>query len=185
MSIDNSVHSIFGASKVAADVMAQDSGKYFGITPGVFRGGCLTGPLHSGAELHGFLSYLIKCCLMRRTYHIYGYKGKQVRDNIHSYDLVNAFFHFHEKPRYGEVYNMGGGRFANISVLEAIDLCERICQEKLSWDYTEVNRKGDHIWYISDVSKFKSHYPQWDLTYTVDRSVTEIFQAQKELMKKI
>ncbi|MBU1125443.1 MAG: NAD-dependent epimerase/dehydratase family protein [Candidatus Omnitrophica bacterium] len=184
MSIDNSLHSVFGASKVAADVMVQEYGKYFGLKTGIFRGGCLTGPAHSGAELHGFLSYLVKCCITHRKYTIYGYKKKQVRDNIHSHDLVNAFYHFFQAPRCGEAYNMGGSRFANVSMIEAIELCEKISGEKLSCEYIKKNRIGDHIWWISDVSKFKSHYPEWDFTYDIEKTIKEIFALQKELLKK-
>lgn len=179
MSIDNCLHSVFGASKVAADVMVQEYGRYFGLKTGIFRGGCLTGPQHSGAALHGFLAYLVKCCLTGRKYTVYGYKGKQVRDNIHSSDLVNAFFHFFQKPRVAEVYNIGGGRFANISVLEAIDMCQEISGKKMNYDYVENNRIGDHIWWISDVSKFKGHYPQWDYKYCISDTLKEIFAAQK------
>ncbi|MDD4954250.1 MAG: NAD-dependent epimerase/dehydratase family protein [Candidatus Omnitrophica bacterium] len=162
MSIDSCLHSVFGASKVAADILTQEYGKYFGIKTGTFRGGCLTGPAHSGAELHGFLSYLVKCAITGRTYKIYGYKGKQVRDNIHSFDLVNAFYHFFQKPRPGEVYNIGGGRFANVSMLEAIQICEKTSGKKMNYQYQDKNRIGDHIWWVSDVSKFRSHYPAWD-----------------------
>src|SRR5690606_26243257 len=162
MSIDQSKHSVFGASKVAADIMVQEYGKYFEINTGVFRGGCLTGPNHSGAQLHGFLAYLMKCVITGNHYTIFGYNGKQVRDNIHSYDLVNMFWHFYNNPKQGEVYNAGGSRFSNCSMLEAIDLCEKISGKKMNYSYAESNRIGDHIWYISDVSKFKSHYPDWN-----------------------
>ncbi len=181
MSIDNCLHSLFGASKVSADILVQEYGKYFGLKTAVFRGGCLTGPAHSGAELHGFLSYLVKCAITGRQYKVFGYKGKQVRDNIHSYDLVNAFYHFFKDPRQGEVYNMGGGRFANISVLEAIELCEKISGNKFNYEYIDKNRIGDHIWWISDVSKFKSHYPKWDYKYNIEDTVKEIFEMQKTI----
>lgn len=184
MSIDDCLHSIFGASKVGADLMAQEYGRYFGLKVGIFRGGCLTGPAHSGAELHGFLSYLIKCNLMKRKYKIFGYKGKQVRDNIHSYDLVNAFYHFFKDARCGEAYNIGGSRFANISIMEAMKLCETISGEKFEYEYEETARKGDHIWWISDVSKFQSHYPQWKITHGIEDTVKEIYSAQKELLRK-
>lgn len=174
MSIDNSTHSIFGVSKVAADVMVQEYGRYFGLKTGVFRGGCLTGPAHSGAKLHGFLAYLIKCITNEETYTIFGYKGKQVRDNIHSFDLVNAFYHFYKKPRIGEVYNMGGSRHSNVSMLEAIEKVEKVLGKKAKIKYSSENRTGDHIWYISDVSKFKKHYPKWDYTYNNDRIIEEI-----------
>jgi len=175
MSIDNCKHSVFGASKVAADVMVQEYGRYFGIKTAVFRGGCLTGPNHSGAQLHGFLAYLMKCAINHQPYTIFGYKGKQVRDNIHSYDLVNMFWHFYNNPRSGEVYNAGGGRFANCSMLEAIQLCEEITDNKMNYSYSETNRIGDHIWYISDVSKFKGHYPDWNYTYDIRQTLAEMF----------
>jgi len=177
MSIDNCQHSLFGASKVAADVLVQEYGQYFGMRTGVFRGGCLTGPTHSGTKLHGFLSYLMKCTMTGDHYQVFGYKGKQVRDNIHSYDLVNAFYHFYSAPRVGEVYNIGGGRFSCCSMLEAIAVCEEIAQKKLRWTYEESNRIGDHIWWISDIRKFKHHYPNWSLTYDVRGILAEIFAA--------
>ncbi len=176
MSIDQTLHSVFGASKVAADVMVQEYGKYFGLHTAVFRGGCLTGPDHSGTELHGFLAYLIKCVATGKPYTIYGYKGKQVRDNIHSYDLVNMFWHFHQKPRNGEVYNAGGSRHSNISMLEAFKKAEDILGKKANTTYVDQNRIGDHIWYISDVSKFQSHYPDWKYTYDGDKLFEEICQ---------
>ncbi|NCS23853.1 MAG: NAD-dependent epimerase/dehydratase family protein [Microcystis aeruginosa BS13-02] len=175
MSIDACKHSLFGASKVAADVLVQEYGRYFEMKTASFRGGCLTGPSHSGTQLHGFLSYLMKCTMIGKEYSIYGYKGKQVRDNIHSYDLVNAFYHFYQTPRVAEVYNIGGSRFSNCSMLEAIQECEAIAAKKLNWQYVETNRIGDHIWWISDVSKFKNHYPDWQLTYTVTDILKEIF----------
>lgn len=174
MSIDNSKHSIFGASKVAADVMVQEYGKYFGMKTCVFRGGCLTGPAHSGTALHGFLAYLIRCIVRGDTYTIYGYKGKQVRDNIHSYDLVNAFYHVLKDPRRGEVYNIGGGRNSNISILEAISCAEGILGKKAKVVYSETARSGDHMWYISDTSKFKLHYPGWDYTYDSKKIIEDI-----------
>jgi len=177
MSIDQSKHSVFGASKVAADVMVQEYGRYFGMKTGVFRGGCLTGPNHSGAQLHGFLAYLMKCTINKQHYTIFGYKGKQVRDNIHSFDLVNMFWHFYNNPRSGEVYNAGGGRFSNCSMLEAIGLCEEIAGNKLSYSYTENNRSGDHIWYISDLTKFNSHYPDWEYSYKIEEILGEMFQS--------
>lgn len=175
MSIDQSKHSLFGVSKVAADLLVQEYGRYFGMKTGIFRGGCLTGPSHSGAELHGFLSYLMKCTMTGKIYKIYGYKGKQVRDNIHSYDLVNAFYHFYKAPRVAEVYNMGGSRFSNCSMLEAIQLCETITEKKLNWIYEETNRIGDHIWWISDIQKFQNHYPKWNLTYGIKDILQEIY----------
>ncbi len=175
MSIDQSKHSLFGASKVAADVLVQEYGRYFNMKTACFRGGCLTGPSHSGTQLHGFLSYLMKCTMLGEPYQVFGYKGKQVRDNIHSYDLVNAFYHFYQQPRVGEVYNIGGSRFSNCSMLEAIQHCQTITDKKLNWNYTETNRMGDHIWWISDVEKFKNHYPNWELTYTITDILKEIF----------
>jgi len=180
MSIDNCLHSVFGASKVAADIMTQEYGKYFHLKTGVFRGGCLTGPAHSGAELHGFLSYLVKCAVTKRKYKIYGYKGKQVRDNIHSFDLVNAFYHYFQNPRCGEVYNIGGGRFANVSVLEAIQICEKLTGNQLDYEYIATNRIGDHIWWISDVSKFKAYYPDWQYKFGIEDTIKEIYEAQKQ-----
>lgn len=174
MSIDNSKHSVFGASKVSADVMVQEYGKYFGLKTGVFRGGCLTGPNHSGAQLHGFLAYLVKCIVTGKEYKIFGYKGKQVRDNIHSIDLINALDHFFKKPRVGEVYNMGGGRFSNISIIEAIKKIEKITGKKAITSYIPENRIGDHIWYISDLSKFKSHYPEWKQEYDIDKTLEDL-----------
>jgi CDP-paratose 2-epimerase len=175
MSIDNCKHSLFGASKVAADVLVQEYGRYFDMKTAAFRGGCLTGPSHSGTQLHGLLSYLMKCTMTGKPYQIYGYKGKQVRDNIHSYDLVHAFYHFYQAPRVAEVYNIGGSRFSNCSMLEAIQDCEAIAEKKLNWEYVESNRIGDHIWWISDVDKFKNHYPNWQLTYSVKDILKEIF----------
>lgn len=174
MSIDHTKHSVFGASKVAADIMVQEYGRYFGMNTGVFRGGCLTGPNHSGAQLHGFLSYLMKCAITGNQYTIFGYKGKQVRDNIHSWDLVNMFWHFYQNPRPGEVYNAGGGRYANCSMLEAIALCETISGNKMNYQYSETNRSGDHIWYISDLTKFKQHYPGWDWTFDLKETMSQI-----------
>lgn len=177
MSIDNTKHSIFGASKVAADVMVQEYGKYFGFKTAVFRGGCLTGPSHSGAELHGFLAYLIKCIASGKKYTIFGYKGKQVRDNIHSHDLVSAFYEFYKKPRSGEVYNIGGSRQSNISMIEAIEKIEKLLGKKANYELSKENRVGDHIWYISDVSKFQEHYPEWKFEYDIDDILKEMCEA--------
>jgi len=174
MSIDNTLHSVFGASKVAADIMVQEYGKYFKLRTTVFRGGCLTGPAHSGTKLHGFLSYLVKCIATGKKYKIFGYKGKQVRDNIHSFDLANAFYHVYKNPRMGEVYNIGGSRHSNFSILEAIDVIERTLKKKANIEYSNENRIGDHIWYISDVSKFKSHYPEWQYTYNGEGIIEEL-----------
>jgi CDP-paratose 2-epimerase len=177
MSIDATLHSLFGASKVAADVLVQEYGKYFGMKTAVFRGGCLTGPGHSGAALHGFLAYLAKCAVTGDHYKVLGYKGKQVRDNIHSYDLVNAFWHVHQKPRTGEVYNMGGGRYSNCSMQEAIEILEKITSKKMNYSYVEQNRVGDHIWWISDTNKFKSHYPDWIQSYDINKILEEIVES--------
>jgi CDP-paratose 2-epimerase len=177
MSIDQTKHSLFGASKVAADVLVQEYGRYFEMPTGVFRGGCLTGPNHSGAQLHGFLSYLMKCAITGNHYSIFGYKGKQVRDNIHSHDLVNMFWHFYQNPKNGEVYNAGGGRFANCSMLEAISLCEKISGNKMNYSYVDQNRIGDHIWYISDLTKFKTHYPKWNYQFDLDSTLIEIHDS--------
>jgi len=176
MSIDHSKHSLFGASKVAADVMVQEYGRYFDMKTACFRCGCLTGPGHSPTKLHGFLAYLMKCTMTGEPYTILGYKGKQVRDNIHSYDLINAFWHFYRHPRCGEVYNMGGSRHSNCSMIEAIEMCENISGTKLNYTYQELNRIGDHIWYISDVRKFKSHYPGWDYRYDVEGILNDIYK---------
>lgn len=175
MSIDHCQHSLFGASKTAADIVVQEYGRYFGMKTGIFRGGCLTGPSHSGTALHGFLSYLMKCTITGDHYNVFGYEGKQVRDNIHSYDLVNAFYHFYQAPRVAEVYNIGGGRYSHCSMLEGIQSCEAIVKKKLNWSYIDSNRIGDHMWWISDLGKFKNHYPKWELTYTVQDILEEIF----------
>jgi CDP-paratose 2-epimerase len=180
MSIDQSKHSLFGASKVAADVLVQEYGRYFGLNTVVFRGGCLTGPAHSGAELHGFLAYLVKCALTGREYTIFGYKGKQVRDNIHSGDLIAAFWNYVQAPRPGVVYNMGGGRHSNCSMLEAIDMIRDISGKELSYKLSEDNRSGDHIWWISDVRKFQADYPNWKYQYDIKRLLGEIVAASAE-----
>jgi len=184
MSIDKSMHSIFGASKLAADILTQEYGRYFNIPTVVFRGGCLTGPKHSGTLLHGFLSYLSKCAVTGKLYTIFGYKGKQVRDNIHSYDLVRMFEEFIENPRSGEVYNAGGSRFNNCSVLEAVDLCEELTGNKMRIAYSENSRQGDHIWYISSVEKFKRHYPNWHYTYDLKKTLQEILNSMKNRYDK-
>ncbi|WP_420402464.1 NAD-dependent epimerase/dehydratase family protein [Nisaea sp.] len=179
MSIDDTLHSLFGASKVAADVLVQEYGRYFGLKTGVFRGGCLTGPGHSGAELHGFLAYLAKCALSGKAYTVFGYKGKQVRDNIHAHDLVNAFWHFFQAPRPGEVYNIGGGRRANCSMLEAIRMAEQITGKPFNWSYSEENRVGDHIWWIGDISKFEGHFPDWRLEYDMHGIMEQVVEGQR------
>ena len=183
LSLDHTKHSLFGASKVAADILVQEYGRYFGMKTGVFRGGCLTGPNHSGAQLHGFLSYLMKCAITGNQYTIFGYKGKQVRDNIHAHDLVNMFWHFYQAPRAGEVYNAGGGRFANVSMLEAIKFCEEISGNKMNYTYSDTNRIGDHIWYVSDLSKFKAHYPGWKWTYDIHATLVEIHDGIAERLR--
>ncbi|MBI2010591.1 MAG: NAD-dependent epimerase/dehydratase family protein [Candidatus Chisholmbacteria bacterium] len=174
MSIDATLHSVFGASKVAADVMVQEYGRYFGLKTVAFRGGCLTGPHHSAASLHGFLAYLVKAIQKNITYNIRGFKGKQVRDNIHAHDLIASFYEVFKKPRSGEVYNIGGSRFANVSILEAIAKIEAILGKKAKTEYFDQPRIGDHQWYISDISKFKRHYPKWQLTYGIDQTLKEI-----------
>ncbi len=185
MSIDNSKHSLFGASKVAADVLVQEYGRYFDMKTVSFRGGCLTGPSHSGTQLHGFLAYLMKCTVTGKPYTIFGYKGKQVRDNIHSSDLIAAFYEFYQAPGSGEIYNIGGGRDSNCSMLEAIDLCEKIAGKELDRTYKDDNRSGDHIWYISDLSKFKQKYPNWGITYDVAQILTEIHDKNIDKWAKL
>ncbi len=180
MSIDHSTHSLFGVSKAAADLMVQEYGRYFGMNTAVFRGGCLTGPGHSGAELHGFLAYLMKCTATGRPYKVYGYKGKQVRDNIHSADLVAAFEHVAGGPRSGAVYNIGGGREVNCSMLEAISLCEEITGRDLEWEYVDENRIGDHMWWVGDLSLFKRDYPDWELRYDVRGILEEIYEQNRQ-----
>lgn len=178
--IDRTLHSLFGASKVAADVMAQEYGRYFGLKVGIFRGGCLTGPTHSGVELHGFLSYLVKIALTGHTYTVYGYKAKQVRDNIHSYDVIQAVEAFAANPRPGEVYNMGGGRGNSVSILEAFARIEEMTGRKVQWVYQESARKGDHICYISDLRKFQAHYPAWSITRNLNTILEEIIESGKQ-----
>ncbi|MDP2652784.1 MAG: NAD-dependent epimerase/dehydratase family protein [Candidatus Omnitrophota bacterium] len=180
MGIDQSMHSFFGASKTAADILVQEYGRYLVMKTVCFRAGCVTGPYQSGAELHGFLAYLIKCCVLGRPYTIFGYKGKQVRDNIHSHDLVSAFFHFYNNPRPGEVYNIGGGRKNNCSLREAIELAEKVTGRKLKTDYNEQNRPGDHMWYVSDLRKFKDHYPEWEQTFDLQKMVRDIYLQSKD-----
>ncbi len=180
MSIDQTKHSLFGASKVSADILAQEYGKYFGIKTIIFRGGCLTGGNHSGTQLHGFLSYLMKCAINKNEYTIFGYKGKQVRDNIHSFDLVNMFWYTYENPPTpGEVYNCGGSRYSNCSMLEAIELCENITGNKMNYKIINDNRIGDHIWYISNINKFRKQYPNWNYKYNLNNILLDIFNKQK------
>ena len=180
MSIDHTMHSLFGASKVAADILVQEYGRYFGMRTACFRGGCLTGPNHSGTQLHGFLAYLMKCAVTETPYRIFGYKRKQVRDNIHSADLIRAFHEFFKRPRSGEVYNMGGGRTSNCSMVEAISLCEEITDNAFRWEYHEENRRGDHIWWISDLTHFEEHYPEWKIRHGVPEILREIYELNVE-----
>lgn len=179
LSVDQTKHSLFGVSKLAADAMVQEYGRYFGMNTVCFRGGCLTGPGHSGTMLHGFLSYLVKCVLTGTPYTIFGYKGKQVRDNLHSLDLVRMFWSYHQAPRPGEVYNAGGGRFSNCSMREAIDYTEKRTGKKMNLVYNDNARIGDHIWYISDTRKFRNHYPQWKQEYDVPRIIDEIIDSME------
>jgi len=178
-SIDNSTHSFFGVSKTYADLIVQEYGKNIGLKTVCFRGGCITGPNHSGASLHGFLSYLVKSSLNNKKYNIIGYKGKQVRDNLHSNDLVKCFWEFYKKPRNGEIYNMGGGRYSNCSIIEALDLVEVYTKTKIKKKILKLPRVGDHIWYISDTSKFKKHYPNWKQKYDTKKIIEELIEYQK------
>ena len=179
MSIDNSTHSLFGVSKAAADLAVQEYGRYFDMPTVCFRGGCLTGPNHAGTRLHGFLSYLMRCTIRGEPYTVYGYEGKQVRDNIHSADLVTAFEWFHRSPRVAAVYNIGGGRDSNCSMLEAIAICEEIAGRKLDWTLSEQARTGDHRWWISDLEPFKTDYPEWSIRYDVRSVLTEIHDTNR------
>src|SRR4051794_20282576 len=180
MSIDGCMHSLFGVSKAAADLMVQEYGRYFDIPTVCFRGGCLTGPSHAGAKLHGFLSYLMRCTVTGEQYTVFGYDGKQVRDNIHSNDVVSAMEAFHSAPRAAAVYNLGGGRASNCSMLEAIEACERISGNTLDWTYSDQARMGDHRWWISDLSAFKADYPEWELRYDLETTLREIHDANAE-----
>lgn len=184
MSIDHTTHSLFGASKVAADVLVQEYGRYFDMKTACFRGGCLTGPSHSGTQLHGFLAYLMKCAATGKPYTVFGYKGKQVRDNIHSADLINAFYEFYKAPRVAEVYNAGGGRYSNCSMLEAIQISEKIAGREMNYTYSETNRIGDHMWWVSDNGRFENHYPNWELKYNVPLILQEIYDFNKERWEK-
>ncbi len=179
MSLYACMHGIFGVSKTAADLMVQEYGTYFKLKTGIFRGGCVTGSGHTPAQLHGFLAYLVYCIASKKNYTIIGYQGKQVRDNIHAFDLVNAFYHFYKKPRIAEVYNIGGSRYSNTSILEVIPKIEELLGKKAKTRYEPQNRIGDHIWYISDVSKFQKHYPKWKYTYNLDRILTELCEHAK------
>jgi CDP-paratose 2-epimerase len=180
MSIDRSLHSLFGASKAGADILVQEYGRYFGMRTACFRAGTLTGPQHSATELHGFLAYVMRCAITGTAYTVFGYKGKQVRDAIHSLDLIHAFHEFFREPRVAEVYNIGGGRFSNASVLEAISMSEEIAGEKIEWTYSEQSRVGDHIWWIGDNGRFQSHYPGWSLEYDVGRILQEIHELNAD-----
>jgi CDP-paratose 2-epimerase len=180
MSIDACTHSLFGVSKAAADLLVQEYGRYFGMPTACFRGGCLTGPNHAGTQLHGFLSYLMRCTITGEPYTVFGYGGKQVRDNIHSADLVRAFDAFRRRPRPGAVYNLGGGRDSNCSMLEAIALCERIAGRTLEWTLSETARVGDHRWWISDIAEFRRDYPEWELRYGIEETLREIHDANVE-----
>ena len=177
--IDNSIHSFFGVSKVYADLVAQEFGKNYGMKIGIFRAGCLTGPNHSGAGLHGFLSFLVKSCFLDQKYNIIGYKGKQVRDNLHSNDLLNAFWEYIKKPKAGEVYNIGGGKYSNCSIIEAINIIQKKVNSKINLKYLKKNRVGDHIWYISDLSKFMKDYPNWSISYNTNSILNEIIDKYK------
>jgi CDP-paratose 2-epimerase len=178
--IDQSMHSLFGASKLAADILVQEYGRYFGLKTGCFRCGCITGSQHAGVEVHGFLSYLMRCVVEGRTYTIYGYKGKQVRDNIHAYDLIKAFWWFVKDPGHGEVFNMGGGRKRSCSVLEAIELCKEVSipLNTLEVQYVDKPRRGDHIWWITDTGKFEARYPQWMQAFTLEMILEDLYGAQ-------
>jgi CDP-paratose 2-epimerase len=180
MSIDRSTHSLFGASKAAADLLVQEYGRYFGMPTVCFRGGCLTGPQHAGAMLHGFLAYLMKCTVTGKRYTVFGYGGRQVRDNIHSADLVACFEAFHRAPRQAAVYNIGGGRESNCSMLEAIETCERIAGRELGWELSDQNRIGDHRWWISDLGEFRQDYPGWELRYGIEQILREIHEQNVE-----
>ena len=175
-SIDNCTHSFFGVSKTYADLIVQEYGKNVGLKTVCFRSGCITGPNHSGAKLHGFLSYLVKLTLSKKKYSIIGYKGKQVRDNLHSYDLVNCFWHFFKKPRVGEIYNMGGGRYSNCSIIEALDMVENLTGFNIKEQKIKTPRIGDHIWYISSLKKFKKHYPNWKQKYNTKKIIEELIE---------
>jgi CDP-paratose 2-epimerase len=177
MPIDRCLHSVFGSSKLAADVMVQEYGRYYGLRTGCFRGGTLTGPAHSATELHGFLAYVVRCAMTGTPYRIFGYRGKQVRDAIHSADLIRAFHEFFKSPRVAEVYNIGGGRFSNCSVIEAIEMTEEIAGKKLKWEYVDRPRVGDHIWWIGNNGRFASHYPEWRLDYDIPMILKETHEA--------
>ncbi len=178
-SIDNSTHSFFGVSKTYADLIVQEYGKNIGLKTVCFRGGCITGPNHSGANLHGFLSFLVKESLSKKKYNLIGYKGKQVRDNLHSNDLVRCFWEFFKKPRFGEIYNIGGGRYSNCSIIEALNLVEKLANINIKKKFYTKPRVGDHIWYISDTSKFKKHFPNWEQKYNITKIIEELIEFKK------
>ena len=182
LTIDNSKHSLFGVSKTYADLITQEYGKYFGLRTGVFRGGCLTGSNHSGVSFHGFLSYLIRCAIAGKKYYINGYKGKQIRDNIHSKDVVSAFYEFYKNPKCGEVYNIGGGSYSNCSIIEAISCIKQLSGISLSYEIIDKNRDGDHIWYVSNMNKFKKDYPNWQQKYNIESIITEML-GNKDIVK--
>ena len=177
--IDNCTHSFFGVSKTYADLIVQEYGKNVGLKTVCFRAGCITGPNHSSAKLHGFLSYLVKLSIRKRKYTLIGYKGKQVRDNLHSKDLINCFWQFYKKPKKGEIYNIGGGRYSNCSILEALKIVEEIKNIKIKKEIIKTPRVGDHIWYISNLSKFKKDYPNWKQTYNTKKIIEELIDTQK------
>ncbi|HKG40064.1 MAG TPA: SDR family NAD(P)-dependent oxidoreductase [Conexibacter sp.] len=180
MSIDHCTHSLFGVSKAAADLAVQEYGRYFDMPTVCFRGGCLTGPQHAGAQLHGFLAYLMRCTVMGTPYTVFGYGGKQVRDNIHAHDVVRAFHAFHRAPRSAAVYNLGGGRASNVSMLEAIDLCQEIADTELRWELSDENRVGDHRWWVSDLDAFQADYPDWQLTFGIRDVLEDIHRRNVE-----
>lgn len=183
MTIDQAKHSLFGASKLAADILVQEYGRYFNMKTACFRGGCLTGPAHSGTELHGFLAYLVQCAISGQPYTVFGYQGKQVRDNIHSYDLVNMFWHFYRNPRVAAVYNVGGSRFSNCSMLEAIERIKALTGDRIRWNYSPANRNGDHIWWISDIRKFQDDYPDWSFKFNLDAIIAGIHDGLSKRMR--
>jgi CDP-paratose 2-epimerase len=183
MSIDNCLHSLFGASKVAADVLCQEFGRYFGMPVGVFRGGCLTGPQHAAVELHGYLGYIVHCAVTRKEYTIFGYKGKQVRDQIHSFDVASVFLRFFQAPRCGEVYNLGGGRANSLSILETIEALKAM-GFSLNYTLSPQNRTGDHICYISDLTKIKSHFPGWKLQFDIPRILDEMAKQHRDRLTR-
>jgi CDP-paratose 2-epimerase len=177
MAVDQTTHSLFGASKLAADALVQEYGRYFGMNTVCFRAGCITGPRHAGAMLHGFLAYLVKCTLTGQPYTVFGYKGKQVRDNIHAFDLVNMFWHYCLDPQSGEVYNAGGGRHSNCSLQEAIALCEQLSGKRLNVTYAKEHRKADHVWYISDIRKYQARYPGWTFQFSLQTTLEQMLDS--------